>query len=243
MMNHVQIQKIAALFIVFTSVVFCPNLHAGIDEKQAVLTMLNAAYGPYNPNVKGWVTEYEGLMYKFRILDKRKISTPKEERIYVLTGGDAKEDGDVGHPTSGLIGAFIGVENGSSIRVIASARALPFGGYGTAPDSFEFKQFGPDYYFGWIIDSGYTAQGQTSINKTILLPYGQKVSDRGNLTTCDQDFSVTVDKTATGVKVFPLIVKIKQEGKSGKVREKIVVVPFDEKAFKYRVPKELSSGC
>src|SRR5438093_202510 len=87
------------------------------------------------------------------------------------------------------------------------------------------------------IASGYTAQGHTSISKTMLLPYGKTVSERGSLTTCDEDFTLAVDTTATGVQVYALIATIKHEGKSRKGRTTTVRIPFDVKSFTYRSPK------
>jgi hypothetical protein len=239
--QHITAWTMAILCAVLTSIALCSQVDAGLDEPQAVLTMLNAAYGPYNPAVKGWVAAHEGLTYTFHVLDQRTVSTPYGERLYVLTAGDAPEE--AAHATPGLLGAFIGVEHDGGIHTIASARALPFGGWGRAPDTFAFQQFGPDAYFGWIIDSGYTAQGHTSMSKTMLLPYGKKVSERGSLTTCDEDFSLAVDTTSTGVKVYPLIATIKHAGKSRKGRATTVRIPFDGKTFTYRSPKAFSGGC
>src|SRR5215475_1137967 len=230
------------LCAVLTSIALCSHVDAGLNAPQAVVTMLNAAYGPYNPTVNGWVTAHEGLTYTFRVLDQRQVSTPYGERLYVLTAGDAPEE-DAAHATPGLLGAFIGVKNDSGIHAIAAARALPFGGWGRAPETFAFQQFGPDAYFGWIIESGYTAQGHISISKTLLLPYGKTVSERGSLTTCDEDFTLAVDTTATGVKVYPLLATITHKGKSSKGRATTVRIPFDVKAFLYRSPKAFSGGC
>jgi len=242
MARHISTWTLATLCVILTFVAWCPPIYGGLDEPQAVLTMLNAAYGPYNPTVEGWVAAHEGLTYTFRVLDQRQVSTPYGERLYVLTAGDAPEEA-AAHATPGLLGAFIGVENDGSIHTIASARALPFGGWGRAPDTFAFQQFGPDAYFGWIIASGYTAQGHTSISKTMLLPYGKTVSERGSLTTCDEDFTLAVDTTATGVKVYPLVATIKREGKSSKGRTTTIRIPFDVQGFRYRSPKAFSGGC
>jgi hypothetical protein len=65
---------------VLTSFVWGPSVSAGLDERQAVLTMLNAAYGPYKADVKGWVTEHEGTPYTVRVLEQRKVTTPYGER-------------------------------------------------------------------------------------------------------------------------------------------------------------------
>jgi len=240
--QYIRAWTIAALCVILTSLVWGPTVSAGLDENQAVVTMLNAAYGPYNPTVKGWVTAHEGITYTVRVLDQRKVSTPYGERLYVLTAGDAPEE-EAAHATPGLLGAFIGGENDGGIHTIASAKALPFGGWGRAPETFAFQQFGPDAYFGWIIASGYTAQGHTSISKTMLLPDGKTVSERGSLTTCDADFTLAVDTTATGVKVYPLVATIKHEGTSRKGRTTTVRIPFDVQGFRYRSPKVFSGGC
>jgi hypothetical protein len=242
MAQYISIWTMATLCAILTFVAWCPLVYAGLDEHQAVVTMLNAAYGPYNSTVKGWVAVHEGITYTVRVLDQRKVSTPYGERLYVLTAGDAPEE-EAAHATPGLLGAFIGVETDGGIHTIASARALPFGGWGRAPETFAFLQFGPDAYFGWIIESGYTAQGHTSISKTMLLPYGKTVSARGSVTTCDEDFTLAVDTTATGVKVYPLVATIKHAGTSRKGWTTTVRIPFDGKAFTYRSPKAFSGGC
>src|SRR5215470_9315542 len=242
MAQHISTWIMSTLCAILTFVTWCLPVYAGLDEHQAAVTMLKAAYGPYNPTRKGWVAAHEGLTYTFRVLDQRKVSTPYGERLYVLTAGDAPEEA-AAHATPGLLGAFIGVENDSGIHTIAAARALPFGGWGRAPETFAFRQFGPDAYFGWIIASGYTAQGHTSISKTMLLPYGKTVFERGSLTTCDEDFTLAVDTTATGVKVYPLIATIKHGGKSRKRRTTTVRIPFDMQSFMYRSPTAFSGGC
>jgi len=103
MVQRIMAWIMAALCIVLTSLVWGPTVSAGLDEHQAVVTMLNAAYGPYNPTMKGWVAAHEGLTYTFRVLDQRKVSTPYGERLYVLTAGDAPEEA-AAHATPGLLG-------------------------------------------------------------------------------------------------------------------------------------------
>jgi hypothetical protein len=232
---------LAALCAIVTALAWGPPVHAVMDVQRAVLTLLNAAYGPSNAHATGWVTAYDGITYTVRVLDQRQVSTPYGERVYALMGGDAQED-FAGHVTPGIIGAFIGVVHNGSVQAIASVKALPFG-WGKAPERFAFQQFGPDAYYGWIIESGYTAQGRTSMSKTLLLPYGKTVSERGSFTTCDADFTLAVDTTAPGVKVYPLLATIQHAGTAREGRTTTVRIPFDAKAFRYRAPEAFSGGC
>lgn len=212
-----------------------------IDDKAASAVM-DAAYGRYNPKAKGWQLQHDGLLYTFRILEQKVIPTADGDRLYVLAGGDAREE-DAAHVTSGLIGAFVVGEVNGKLKLSAGAKALPYGGWGKAPTQFQFKQLGPDYQYGWLVESGYTAQGLTSVAQSILLPAGGKVSEIGTLMVCDKELEVSVDTNAMGSRLSPLVVKIKPFEAGRKAKVKTVTVPFDDKSGKYRLPKELQSGC
>jgi hypothetical protein len=62
------------------------------------------------------------------------------------------------------------------------------------------------------------------------------------VTTCDEAFTLAVDPTATGVKVYPLIATITHEGKAKKGRTTTVRIPFDVKSFMYQSPTAFNGG-
>lgn len=214
--------------------------HAANDKAGPAL--MDAAYGRYNPKAKGWQLQNDGLLYTFRILEQRVISTPEGDRVYVLAGGDVREE-EAFHAAPGLIGAFLAQEVNGSLKLMAGAKALPYGGWGKAPDSFQFKQLGPDYQYGWVVESGYTGQGQTSVMQSLLMPVNGKMAEVGTLQVCDKELEIAVDSNAVGGRLSPLVVKIKAYAAGPKAKGKTVTVPFDDKSGKYRVPKELQSGC
>ena len=160
--------------------------------------MLNAAYGPYNPTAKGWVAAHEGLTYTFRVLDQRKVSTPYGERLYILTAGDAPDEA-AAHATPGLLGAFIGVEHE---RGVSTPLPLPehsrLAGGEEPRRCSPSSNLDPTHILGGSLNPAIPPKA-SSISKTMLLPYGKTLSERGSVTTCDEDFTLAFYTIATGV--------------------------------------------
>lgn len=81
-----------------------------------------------------------------------------------------------------------------------------------AGDMADEDQFGPDDYYGWIHVGGYATQGYV------------------------------IDTSRSDVKVYPLIVTCTGMQKGKEIQPQTWRVGFDEKKWKYAVPKELNRG-
>jgi len=182
------------------------------------------------------------------------ISSATGQRLYVLAAGDAVDDRGKpsgGHPTPGLIGAFIAEERNGQTVIVASNPSIQMGSWGSAPTKWRFVKFGPSDYWGWQNTTGNTSQGCTCSYYSILAPGGNTIrelagfsegfSDEGACTNerCTSLSSVLeIDSTKIGEKVFPLLITVigKKEGEI--LEPKTWTVLFDTAKCSYVKPKD-----
>ncbi len=152
-------------------------------------------------------------------------------------------------------------EQHGAVALVAGSKAMPYGSFGAAPETTRLVQFGPDHYWGWLYETGYTGQGYTSARQSVLLPYGKHVAELALLPShmddegafpCDDeatrsrcesfDFHLTVDTARRDVKVYPLVLT-RTGSKAGKpVAPTTWRIDFDERRWRYVVPGALKAG-
>lgn len=227
-----------------------------LDAESALRHLMREQYGAYSASAKGWSFKSGGTAYVMKVIQSKKIATPQGERLYVFAAGGVVGGG--GHVTSGLAGAFVLEEKGGKVSLAAGSKAMPYGSFGDAPDTVKLVQFGPDHYYGWVYESGYTGQGYTSSYNDVLLPRGRKVEalasvpahmDNEGAKPCDDkatrgeceslDFSFDLDTANSGVKVYPLVVTRKGIQKGRETKPVTWRIEFDEKKWRYSVPAAL----
>jgi ribosomal protein L40E len=228
-----------------------------IPAEEISKQLMKTAYGDYDQKYSCWkAKDADGQDYCMRIARTDKIMTNEGERIYVLaTGGTVNEEGepDGAHVQPGLVGAFVIKDAGNAYEVIASDPNIPMGAFGSAPDEWEFVQFGPSDYWGWQSQTGDMHQGYAGGSYVFLAIYGKKVRDIGGITSYfsnegavgdDSDEATSletklkIDTTATGVKVYPLLITVSGKEGGKKFSEKTWKIPFDEKQWKYVAPPD-----
>jgi hypothetical protein len=227
-----------------------------LDADAALKRLMREQYGVYSARAGGWLFKSPGSAFVMKVIQSKKIVTPDGERLYVFAAGNLSGGGS--HVASGLAGAFVLEERDGRVNLVAASRAMPYGSFGSAPDKVKLMQFGPDYYYGWVYESGYTGQGYTSSYNDVLLPKGRGVAslasipshmDNEGASPCDNkeardgceslDFSFQIDTARKDVKVYPLTVTRKGIQKGHETKPETWHIGFDEKKWQYDVPAAL----
>lgn len=218
--------------------------------------LMGEQYGPYSAAARGWPFRLGGTSYLMKVLQSKKVATPYGERLYVFAAGNVVKGGS--HVDSGMAGAFVLEEKEGRVILASGSRAMPYGSFGDAPDTVKLMQFGPDHYYGWLYESGYTGNGFTSSYNDILLPQGKTVAalasipshmDKDGVYSCDDkateaqceslDFDLKIDAAKGNLKVYPLIVTRTGVQKGRETKPQTWRVEFDETKWRYKVPAAL----
>jgi len=229
-----------------------------LDADAALKHLMQEQYGAYSARAKGWPFQFEGIAYVMKPIQSKKVATPMGERLYVFAAGNVANEKDGSHAASGLAGAFVIEEKDGKLNLAASSKAMKYGSFGAAPDTVKFMQFGPDHYYGWLYESGYTGQGYTSSYNDVLLPRGKGVAalasipshmdnegakpcdDKATKAECESlDFDLKIDTARADVKVYPLVVTRTGIQKGRETRPQTWSIGFDEKKWSYSVPAAL----
>jgi hypothetical protein len=225
---------------------------AGNDKAlwKAVMTGL---YGPYDGKRKCWVGKAESGPACMRPHRLQRISTDDGEQLFLAIGSVPEEGGDC-HACSGYMGLVLFAEQDGGSYQLAAQNSLyeDFGSFGVIPaeESFSVEQIGPDTY-AWVIESGYTGQGVTSMGKAIYaardgkivnigyIPYFLDDCDTGNQPCPTYEFGVSFQQD-TGDTYYDVLLDL-AEGSTVPDAGKRFEIPFDAGAGQYKVPEALSS--
>jgi hypothetical protein len=235
-----------------------PGAARALDADAELKRLMQEQYGAYSARAKGWAFKHEGVAYVMKPISSKKIGTPYGERLYVFAAGNVANEKDGSHAATGLAGAFVLEEKDGKAGLAAGTKAMQYGSFGAAPDTVKLVQLGPDHYYGWIYESGYTGQGYTSSYNHVLAPRGTGVAslaaipahmDNEGAKPCDDketrkecevlDFELKIDASSAGAKVHPLLVTRSGVQAGSKTRPQTWRVPFDEKKWSYSVPAAL----
>jgi hypothetical protein len=229
-----------------------------LDGDTALKQLMQEQYGTYSARDKGWPFRAEGVGYVMKVIQTRKITTPYGERLYVFVAGNVASDKDTSHAASGLAGAFVLEEKAGQVALAASSKAMKYGSFGAAPDKVKLLQFGPDHYYGWLYESGYTGQGYTLSHSDVLLPRGKSVTvlasipshmDNDGIVSCggketakeceSLDFDLKIDTARGDIKVYPLVVTRSGTQAGRDAKPATWRIGFDDKKWRYEVPAAL----
>ncbi|MEN5116662.1 hypothetical protein ABE488_04915 [Luteimonas sp. TWI662] len=170
---------------------------------------------------------------------------------------------DAGHATTARIDLFALRADGA--RAVADARAhlVDFGSTGDVAD-VDVRRLGPHLH-GFVIEDGFTAQGLTIGNTSLVLPDGDSftvaaslrssLDNLGAMAGCaerddcppdtgyDLTFELDVDARDAGVVAWPL--RVREYGEAcGRRIDRTYTVPFDAATNAWRVPPVLQrDGC
>lgn len=166
-----------------------------------------------------------------------------------------------GHVTAAITDFFL--LSGDPAAPTAKAHLQVFGSTGDIAD-IEIRRFGPDLH-GFVIDSGFTGQGLTVLNRSIVLPRAATfheaatlpgaIDNRGAMHGCaerddcdpdaafDVTFDFVVDNRDAAATAWPL--RVRERGEvCGRQIDTTHAVPFDAATATWSVPAALQrSGC
>jgi hypothetical protein len=235
-----------------------PACAQALDADAALRQLMQEQYGAYSARDQGWAFRAEGLGYVMKVVQSKKVATPYGERLYVFAAGNLADAKYAGHGAPGLAGAFVLEEKAGQLNLVAASKAIKAGSFGAAPDKVKLLQFGPDHYYGWVYESGYTGQGYTGSHNDVLLPRGKSVAvlasiashmDNEGVKPCDEpatrgeceslDFDLKIDSARGDVKVYPLVVTRSGVQAGSEVKPTTWRIDFDEKKWRYEVPAAL----
>jgi hypothetical protein len=223
------------------------------DEKAEIERVMTMHYGQYDKATDAWHAKYRGDVFTMKVAAHKTIQTPYGDRLYVLAAGDSQSSSC--HGCAGLIGLFLSEERDHTMELLSASPEIEMGSWGKASNGeFYFRQFGPDYQYGWNLEYGYTAQGVTIATFSLFLPKDKvwkAVADIpasfDNSNTCATppcrdltklDEKLNIDSSNDAVPMYPL--SLDEVGtEHGKAASHHYVISFDEKRWEYVLPPEL----
>jgi hypothetical protein len=169
--------------MVLALVAAAPVARAPDQLPAAVTDGLTATFGGYDADRHCWrVTGRDGggeVRSCIGVVRTDRVSALDGPRLYLLLNGAAEEPC---HVCEGLV-AFAVFDTRAEPRMLAHGGPTPDGSFAepTDPQHVKLHRLGFTTW-GWIEESGYTAQGETDSTYTVWLPRGQRVITAGVLT-------------------------------------------------------------
>lgn len=170
---------------------------------------------------------------------------------------------DAGHATTARIDLFLLQADGDTVTAAARAHMDGFGSTGDVA-GVDVRRFGPRLY-GFVVEDGYTAQGITIGNTSLVLPEGDgfkvaaslrsSLDNLGAMAGCaerddcapdtayDLTFDLAIDDRNADAVAWPL--RVREAGEAcGRRVERTHMVPFDAARATWTVPDALQrDGC
>ncbi|KLI99429.1 hypothetical protein WQ56_12330 [Luteimonas sp. FCS-9] len=173
---------------------------------------------------------------------------------------------DAGHATSARIDFFLLRPDASDASRVAAGARTHMAGFGSTGDvaDVEVRRLGPHLH-GFVVEDGFTAQGLTIGNTSLVLPDGgtfklaaslrSSLDNLGAMAGCaerddcppdagyDLTFQVDVDARDASAVAWPL--RVRERGDAcGQRIDRTHEVAFDTSTMAWRVPPELQrDGC
>ncbi|MBB1125882.1 hypothetical protein [Thiospirillum jenense] len=258
--------KHAGLFLASAaSIVLLPPIAQAASPVDMVLSKFYDSYDTQKSCWRARVDMSEDICC-LNIKRQDQLKTPQETRLYLLLTGSciAIINGEVqdynSHSSTGMVGAFILDLDNEKASIIAASPKLDMGSWGHPPADWLWIKLGRNHYWGWVTKEGYTGQGVTVSNYSILAPHGEKISllnipaDMNDAGSCDEETACLItdvtshletDSAQIDQPVFPLLLTLKGKIKGQPVSPKPWVFLFDPHTWSYTTPAgfppELSS--
>jgi tRNA A-37 threonylcarbamoyl transferase component Bud32 len=214
----------------------------------------NSPYGKFVPNI-GWRYVKGNQSYVIKTFSGKKITTSSETRMYIIAQGEMEGFGC--HACNGLLGFFMFDEHNT---LLASLPTLEAGSWGsTANITFDLKQFGADNLYGWLLRSGYAAQGASQSFYFIFLPKGRtfemaailphednnlqsmECDGQHNLGQChDLHYDLTIGVSDGSEKIFPLMLERSGTMAGKRLQPEKYRIRFDTNRWRYVIPAKLA---
>lgn len=226
------------------------------NPKQLWRDVMAHFYGPYDAGKKCWIAKEGGDDYCMRPHVLKTVSDGGDVRLFLAIGGQAADaDAATGcHACSGNLGLIILEKRDGHLELLARNGLFDTtGSWGQVPpeENFAVERIGPAAY-GWVIESGYTAQGVTGGGKEIFSIVDDKVVSLGSIPTyldncgAQEDPKAPCDSYAFDLKFGPggsgsfYDAEAAVNAESGKPPgASQYAIPFNTKTNKYETPKEL----
>ncbi|HLA33579.1 MAG TPA: hypothetical protein VJ001_01790 [Rhodocyclaceae bacterium] len=252
---------LVVLALVASALYFLRFLHTEASPNQVVHAevsshrVLDKFYGKRDDMHNCWfaVDAEDNQRYCMKIDRADKVSTPTEQRLYVLATGIAVNDEgkpDGAHVSSGLVGAFVIEDRNGQMEIVAANPKIPIGASGSAPTNWKFHQFGPADYWGWLNTTWDCHQGYCGGRYSILAPYGKSIRDLAGFAAYYTDIGAVgdngtiidskleIDSSKIDSKVFPLLIAVTGIDKEKELQSKTWTIRFNPKKWSYMAPKD-----
>lgn len=229
------------------------KLPAALDGKPRELwrAVMTQVYGPYDATRKCWIGKKSADAYCMRPHKLDRATDNGTVKLYFAIGG-SRVDSESCHACTGNLGLLVFEKQGQDY-VLAAQNGLydEAGSWGEVPaeESFGITEVATNMH-GWVIESGYTAQGITGGGSEVFSPRGTQVVSLGYIPTfldncgaaeegvkCDNyAFDLSFQPGSTPFHDALLQKSAKSDNPPGDNR---FMVPFDAASGKYAVPKAL----
>ncbi len=231
----------------------------------AITAFLGSAYGPNATLAGEWTQapydrallaeggEQDGAVTR-RVCEHERTQYDGKPAVLLAVCGALK---DFGHPTPGITDFFL--LQGEPLAEVARAHLQRFGSMGNAGD-VDSERFGANLP-GFIVESGFTGQGHTTINRSLLLPKGSAFVEAATFLSgmdddvlregCDDEaascppgqaydieFDLDVDDTDPAAAAYPLLVQERGDA-CGKPADARYTLSLDAATLTYNVPAAL----
>lgn len=242
-----------------------PPPPATATGEAAIGAFLASAYGPAATLAGEWTQlpndrallaqggEQDGAVTR-RVCEHERTQYDGKPAVLLAVCGALK---DFGHPTPGITDFFL--LQGEPLAVVAQSHLQSFGSMGNAGD-VDSERFGANLP-GFIVESGFTGQGHTTIQRTVLLPKGGAFHEAATLLSgmddnvlregCDDEaascppgeaydieFDLDVDDTDPAAAAYPVVVQERGDA-CGKPAEARYTLTLDTAKLTYDVPAAL----
>jgi hypothetical protein len=235
-------------------------LDGSVDSKTLAARYLSSVYDAYDKQRGCWIAKDKdpdpGPDFCMKLDRVDLISSNSGKRLYILAAGDVVDPNTAGHPSPGLIGAFVLEDHNGRTETIAAGSDLAIAGnFGMAPKKWKFVQLGPSDYWGWENTDDYANQGYSGSYYVILAPFGKSVRDlaghglraaQDDSGACPEDSKTCNDiswtstlepDSSSGDSVYPLVLTVSGT-RQGKDIRKTFHIPFERKTWSYRQPDD-----
>lgn len=238
-----------AAALAFTHPAFAQDLSPALERE------LDRLYGPPAQPARWRYREPEDkLDYLLRVAQVEKKRWPEGELTYVMLVGEQEKAEEKFPPHMALVAFLVLNQRDGNEELMASSR-LPARVFGQAPPRAKLAQFAPGYYWGWLVESEGAFRGNAWTEWTIHLPHASGIVRSATIPRHHTNaaaglcrpgaarqcthlrWTLRIDDASAGEKTWPLVIERSGVRYGRKLKPATFRIPFDENAWRYRVPK------